>query len=165
LLFALGVSTPAFGAVTSVEAGGFVLTHQVRTPVTPTGAYRAFLNIGAWWSDAHTYSGAARNLKIDARPGGCWCEKLDGGGFERHMMLEYAQPGKALRILGGLGPLQEMGAAGAQTVQFAPADSGGTMVTVRYAVNGRDAGSWRDLAPVVDRVLGEQLTRFGALWS
>jgi hypothetical protein len=39
------------------------------------------------------------------------------------------------------------------------------MVTVRYAVNGRDAGSWRDLAPVVDRVLGEQLTRYGALWS
>lgn len=158
----LAMAGPAQAAVVSVDGGGFATTHQAQTPLQPKEAYRAFLKVGAWWSDSHTYSGAARNLKIELRPGGCWCESLKEGGFVRHMTLDYHAPGQTLRFSGGLGPLQAMGVSGAMTIQFAPSPAGGTMVTMNYIVNGRDASAWRDTAGAVDRVLSEQMARFSA---
>jgi hypothetical protein len=160
LVFMLGA--PAQAAVVAVDGGGFITAHEVRTPLAPREALSAFVKIGAWWSDSHTYSGAARNLKIDLRPGGCWCESFKNGGFVRHMTLEYYAPEKTLRFAGGLGPLQEMGVSGAMTVQFAPAPTGGSIVSLRYVVNGRDAGAWRETAGAVDRVLAEQIARYSA---
>jgi hypothetical protein len=129
--------------------------------MSPNQAYAAFLRINRWWSDAHTYSGSAANLRIEARPGGCWCETLPDGGFVRHMSLDYAAPGKALRLMGGLGPLQDMGVSGALSVQFEPRE-GGARIRFSYKVAGRIEGGFATLAPAVDRVLGEQLTRLAA---
>ena len=39
-------------------------------------------------------------------------EKLPDGGFVRHLQIVYYQPGKSLRLTGGLGPLQELGVHG-----------------------------------------------------
>src|ERR1044072_9518323 len=40
--------------------------------------------VGSWWNPEHTYSHDAKNLSIDARPGGCFCEKLTNGGGVEH---------------------------------------------------------------------------------
>lgn len=163
-LLAMTVIATADAEVLSAGAGGFQLRQQVSTALAPDAAYQRFLSIARWWSDAHTYSGRAAGLSIDARPGGCWCEQLANGGALRHMTAIYLDPGKALRFEGGLGPLQPMGASGVMTIAFKPAAAGGqgTTVTLVYNVSGYSAEGLAGIAPAVDQVLAEQLTRFAA---
>ena len=51
----------------------------------------------------------AKNLSIDARPGGCFCEKLPNGGGVEHARVVYVAPREVLRLSGALGPLQGVG--------------------------------------------------------
>ena len=157
-VIALGVlaAGPAAAAVASAGAGGFVLHHEITFPGTPAQAWTRLVAPAAWWSSEHTYSGDAKNLSLAAVQGGCWCESLPGGGFVRHMDVLYVAPGRALRLFGGLGPLQGMGATGALTFVLKP-DGATTRIVVDYAVSGYVAGGFEKLAVGVDAVLGEQL--------
>ena len=106
--------------------------------------------------EAH-FSGSAKNLSIEEKPGGCLCEKLPNGGA-RHMEVMYIAPGKRLVLSGGLGPLQAIGATGAMSIDLAPAE-GGTKLQVTYAVTGYLAAGMNTWAAPVDSVLAEQFTR------
>jgi hypothetical protein len=75
------------------------------------------------------------------------------------MEVVYAAPGIALVMKGELGPLQVMAAAGSMQVQFNSAE-GGTKLVVSYAVAGYMQGGLNVIAPKVDEVLIEQITRF-----
>ena len=88
--------------------------------------------------------------------GGCWCESLPDGGFVRHLDVLYAAPGRALRLQGGLGPLQGMGVSGAMTFVL-KAEGATTRIVVDYVVSGYAAGGLEKVAVGVDAVLGEQL--------
>jgi hypothetical protein len=143
----------------SVGDNGFSVRHMVTTPVPPGVAYLTFLKVRTWWSKEHTFSGDPENLSIDVRPGGCWCERLRSGGFVRHMELVYAAPGRTLVFAGALGPLQAMGVSGAMTVRFEP-EGKGAKVTMLYNVSGYAPKGWREMAPSVDAVLGEQMARY-----
>ena len=44
--------------VVSQNATGFMVTHEADVPVAPQAAYDAFVKIGQWWSDTHSFSGA-----------------------------------------------------------------------------------------------------------
>ncbi|MEZ4652208.1 MAG: hypothetical protein R3E12_00990 [Candidatus Eisenbacteria bacterium] len=82
------------------------------------------------------------------------------------MQVVYAAPGEQLRLVGGLGPLQEQSVAGSMTWTFAPAE-GGCTIGLTYRVAGRIEGeggaeSW---AAPVDFVLGSQLERLSKLLS
>jgi uncharacterized protein YndB with AHSA1/START domain len=116
------------------------------------------VNIPMWWDPAHTWSGAARNLSLDARAGGCFCEKLAGGGSVQHARVVFVQPGKLLRLDGALGPLQEMPVTGVLTFALEP-DGPGTRITMTYKVSGDLAARAAKLAPVVDQVLNAQIAR------
>jgi hypothetical protein len=144
-----------------VEAGdsGFTLKETMVVQADAAKAYAAVLAVGKWWDAAHTYSGDASNLSIDARPQGCWCEKLPTGGGVRHMDVVMAMPGKMLRFVGGLGPLQGMGVHGAMTWTFKPAEKG-TAVEVTYTVGGHSANGFKEIAVGVDGVLHEQVERY-----
>ena len=75
----------------------------------PEEVFRALTeDVGQWWDSNHTYSGSSANLSLDPRPGGCFCEQIEGGGVQ-HMEVSQVWPGKTLVLLGGLGPLQPMG--------------------------------------------------------
>jgi hypothetical protein len=74
------------------------------------------------------------------------------------MEVVNAMPGKALVMLGGLGPLQSLATAGSLTVAFSAAE-GGTKLEATYAVNGYVAGGMAKWAAPVDGVIGEQMTR------
>jgi hypothetical protein len=121
--------------------------------------YQRLLAIGNWWSSDHTYSGDAHNMSMDARPMGCWCEKLPNGGGVRHLQVVMAMPGKMLVMTGGLGPLQTMAATGSMSFKFSP-EQGGTRVELTYAVAGYLPAGMNSLAAPVDGVLTEQFMRF-----
>src|SRR5689334_1812369 len=132
-LFAVSATSAGWAEVTASGPSGFSLKLETTIAGTPADAYSHFTQIGRWWNPAHTYSGDAANLTLSAKPGGCFCETLPGGGFVKHMDVAYAAPGKAVRLLGGLGPLQGMGASGALTFDF-KADGPITRLTVTYVV-------------------------------
>ena len=60
-------------------------------------------------------------------------------------------------MTGGLGPLQGMGLDGALEFRLAPADGGGTRITLWYRVGGYTPDDLSKFAPVVDRVQAQQL--------
>lgn len=160
LTVALGAAAPlAHGEVTMSTPGAFVVRHEAVVPVDAKAAYARLLAIETWWDSAHTYSGKAENLSLQAAPNGCWCEKLDDGGFIEHLRVIYVQPGKVLRLQGGLGPLQEMGAAGTLTFALKPEGSG-TRVTMTYAVNAHAQPALEKISKPVDGVMGNALQRY-----
>lgn len=159
-LLAVVLATAPFAAqaeVTDQSATGFQIRHVVEIAAPQARARAAAQDIGRWWNSDHTYSGDAANLSIDAT--GCFCEKLPGG-FVRHMSVVYSDPG-ALKMFGGLGPLQTTGAAGHLSLQFAKAaDPAKTVLTLSYDVGGYAKGGLAQVwAKPVDAVLGEQVSR------
>jgi len=111
----------------------------------------------------HTWSGDAAHLSLDARAGGCFCEAWDGGSAE-HGRVVMAQPGRLLRFVGALGPLQESAVSAVLTVTLEAAGSG-TRATVTYRVSGDAGHGLETLAPVVDTVIGQQFGGFARLAS
>ena len=159
----LCVAEPGQAEVVASGATGFVVRHELRIARGTAAAYARLIRVQDWWSSVHTYSGSAANLSLQARLGGCWCEKLPAGGFVRHMGVVYAAPGKALRLVGGLGPLQEMGASGVLSFTLKAESADVTRVTLSYAVSGFAPQGFTDMARGVDTVLGEQLARYAAV--
>ena len=154
-VFALG---PASARAEVVDRGpqGFTLKTVVEIAAPADQVYRTLVDIGSWWDREHTYSGEAKNLSIDARPGGCFCEKLTNGGGVEHGRVTNVAPGILLRLNAALGPLQEMGVAGSLTFQIASGAKGST-VTMTYAVGGYAPGGLEKLAALVDSVMAHQV--------
>lgn len=158
LTIATGWLVPAAGVHAKVVAatpGGFDVQQDMAIAAPPATVWAALIEPRRWWSKAHSWSGNSDNLTLDARPGGCFCEALPGGGVE-HMRVVYAAPGKMLRMVGALGPLQSEAASATMTITLADA-AGGTRVTLRYAVGGYLPMGAASIAPAVDSVLAEQL--------
>jgi len=109
----------------------------------------------------HSYSLDAANLSIDLDRR-CMLELLPDGGFVRHLEVVFYQPGKSIRMTGGLGPLQGMGVYGALTFVFQPSPDvpEATQVTLTYNVSGADFMGLENIAAPVDTVLGMQLAVF-----
>lgn len=149
----------AFAEVADASANGFTVKTSVTIQASPEEVYRRLVhNVGDWWSPQHTFSGDARNLTIDEKPMGCFCETLPGQGAVRHMEVLRFAPGKTLVLSGALGPLQSLAATGTMTIQLSPGDAGTTM-EVTYAVAGYLAAGMVIWAAPVDSVITEQFTR------
>ena len=71
---------------------------------------------------------------------------------------DHFYQGKTLRLVGGLGPLQDSGLQGSLTWDLADKE-GGTEATLTYSVGGYRQGGLQPLAPIVDTVLSTQLRR------
>jgi hypothetical protein len=148
----------ARGDVLEAAPGGFTVRTTLTMAAVPSRVYDALLRVGSWWDPQHTYSGDAANLSLDARPGGCFCERLVPEGGVQHATVVLLIPNKTLRLVGGLGPLQEAGVSGSLTFQLAER-VGGTDATLNYSVGGSRPGGLETLAPIVDSVLAAQLKR------
>jgi hypothetical protein len=160
LLAVAGIGN-ARAAVVEADANHLILNYALAVKATPAKAYAATVDIAHWWSSDHTYSGSSTNLHIDARAGGCFCEKLKGGGVE-HMRVVLAMPGSMLRLSGGLGPLQSGALDGTLTFEF-KSGKDGTQVIVTYLISGYFSGGLDKVGGGVDAVLGEQLQRLQRL--
>jgi len=151
---------PVHADVITISDGGFVSKHDIEIAATPEQTYQAMTSdVHRWWNAEHSYSGKAENFSLDARAGGCFCERLDNGGSVEHMHVVFANPGKMLRMTGGLGPLQQMPVMGVMTFSFSPAESGHTLLHYSYTVAGDAAQGLKDLAGPVDQVQLGQLMR------
>jgi uncharacterized protein YndB with AHSA1/START domain len=149
---------PVSAAVQDVAEGAFRTQSVILVNARPAAAWRALVRVSDWWDPAHTWSGSSRNLRLEPRAGGCFCEKLKDGGSVEHARVVFAQPGQTLRLTGALGPLQEMPVTGVLTFTLAP-DGPGTRITMTYHVAGALSMAATKLAPLVDQVMTAQFER------
>jgi uncharacterized protein YndB with AHSA1/START domain len=152
------VST-ARAEVADSAAGGFTVKQTVTVAAPAAKAWAAVIEPRSWWDKSHTWSGDAANLSLAPTPGGCFCEKLPGGGGVHHMTVVYADPNKLLRLTGGLGPLQDLPIAAVMTFKLTEAQ-GKTTLELTYKVGGYAPTGLAALAKPVDGVLAEQLARW-----
>lgn len=156
---ALGLlASPAAAEVLDTGASGFTVQETAHLTATPDAVYAALIQPGQWWNGAHSFSGSAANFTLDAKAGGCWCETLSGGGTVEHMRVVFADPGKVLRLRGGLGPMQGMAVEAAMTWTLKEAGKE-TDLTLTYAAGGYAKDGFAELAKSVDHVLSEQVNR------
>jgi hypothetical protein len=145
---------------------GFNSVHIATVNATPEDIWKRLLTPKDYWNKAHSWSGSSAGFYIDAQANGCFCElfqeadangKLKTVGSVEHMRVLFAQPGKVLRMQGALGPLQSEAVIGTLTVAMEPdKDSVGTRVSFSYVVGGYMRYKVSEIAPAVDKVLGEQ---------
>jgi uncharacterized protein YndB with AHSA1/START domain len=168
------IAAPAKGEVASVSEAGFVVKHAIVAAAPKAAVWKALVAPNKWWNKDHTWSGNSDNLYLDAQATGCFCEKLPRPadapvdqrmGSVEHMHILYADPQSGiLRMSGGLGPLQGEALGGIMTIKLISVD-GGTRIDVEYAVGGLLRLKGEQIAPAVDKVLGEQFGRLAALFA
>lgn len=152
-------SRSAAAEVVSAAAGGFTVRNSIEISAPPQRVHGAIVNAtGPWWSSSHTFFGDSKNLSMDASPGGCFCERWNGKAGVRHMTVVYVDPGKRLRLSGGMGPLQDMGVAGSLTFNLAQTGNK-TRLDLTYNVGGYSPDGLNQWASTVNSVLLEQITR------
>ena len=161
----LGAAAPVSAEVVEKTGSGFVSHLGVEVSASPAEVWKSLIAPNLWWNKAHTYSGDAANLYLDAQAGGCFCEKLPLGkdaptgarpGSAEHMRVIHAAPGRVLRLSGGLGPLQSEPAGGVLTITLKPTVSG-TRILWEYVVGGHMRYKIDEIAPAVDKVMAGQL--------
>ncbi|CAN7201781.1 SRPBCC family protein [Phenylobacterium sp. LjRoot225] len=154
-------AAPVMAEVTDRSPQGFEVVQMATIAAPPAKVWAALVTPALWWDSRHSFSGDAKNLSFDLTAG-CFCERLAAGAV-RHMTITYADGRSALRMFGGLGPLQFTGAAGALAIQLEPAGAA-TKVRLSYDVGGYAKGGLAETwAAPVDAVLGAQLARFKRL--
>jgi opacity protein-like surface antigen len=160
------ISSPAFADVKAASDTGFNSVHIATVNATPDEIWKRLLTPKDYWNKAHSWSGSSAGFYIDAQANGCFCElfqepdvngKLKTVGSVEHMRVIFAHPGKVLRMQGALGPLQSEAVIGTLTVAIEPSkDNAGTRVSFSYVVGGYMRYKVTEIAPAVDKVLGEQ---------
>ncbi|MEO8219092.1 MAG: SRPBCC family protein [Acidobacteriota bacterium] len=159
LLFGFGI---AHAEVQDVSANSLRVRQVQTVSASPDRVWQSFLHIERWWSGDHTFSGDAANLRLESKPGGCFCESLPNGGGVLHMSVVYVEPGKRMTMSGALGPLQDSGARGALTFLIT-ARGEASEISLVYNIGGYYPGGLDSIGGGVDMVLGEQLRRLKRL--
>src|SRR5438445_7715219 len=88
------LASPTAAEVVHADSHGFNVSQAVQVRLPPPEALAAFTRVSGWWMADHTYSGNPANLTLDARPGGCLCERFPSGGGVEHMRVTYFELGK-----------------------------------------------------------------------
>jgi len=158
-LAALLPSAPLAAELVHAGENGFTVQHTATTNAKAAVVYRTMTaHIDQWWNPEHSWSGNAANLHMKTERGGCFCEKLPGGGFVEHLRIIYLAPESELRFDGALGPLQTMAAQGRMIWKIRVIEEG-SQISFTYHVFGHPEGGLSAIAPAVDGVIGEQLQR------
>ena len=162
----LAAPLPAAAEVAASSESGFVSHNEVLVDASPAQAWEAMTQPSQWWNGEHSYSGDAANMRLEARPGACFCETIPGtngapAGQIEHMRVLYVAPGSTLRLSGGLGPLQAEAVTGVLTMTIV-AEGEKSKISWDYVVGGYMRMPISQMAPAVDQVVGEQLQRLAA---
>lgn len=151
------LALPCAAELEKVTPSGYLVTIKAPVKAAPRATFIAIQQVGKWWSGDHTYSGHAGHMTLEFRAGGCFCERWNNNSIE-HARVLYVERDKALRLQGGLGPLQEMGVTGIMDFRLA-ARGDETTLALTYRVRGSADDALDKTAAAVDRVLAEQVTR------
>jgi hypothetical protein len=160
------LSSPVLAEITASSDTGFVILHSAEVSATPGQIWNRLIAPNKWWNKKHTWSASADGMTIDAKAGGCFCEVLPGqktggkigaAGSVEHMRVIFVQPDRVLRMQGALGPMQSEAVLGTLTVAIVPGDTAGkTKLSFSYVIGGYMRYKVSELAPNVDKVIGEQ---------
>ncbi|WP_422059422.1 hypothetical protein [Sphingopyxis sp.] len=162
LLSAAGfAAVPAQAKVIDQSDIGFTVAHSAQVAASPEDVWKMLRTPDKWWSKDHSWSGDAANFWLDSQAGGCFCEKLPGEaggamGSVQHARIIFARPNEMMRLSGAFGPLQGEAVTGTLTIQI-KATPTGSAIRFDYVVGGYMRFKVADVAPGVDKVLGEQL--------
>jgi hypothetical protein len=161
------ISSSAHSEVKTITDNGFSVFHIGEVSASPDVMWKRLIAPKEYWSKAHSWSGTTEGFSINPQAGGCFCELIQQKGADgkiktigsvEHMRVIFAQPGKVLRMQGALGPLQSEAVLGTLTVAMEPLkDGAGTKVSFSYVVGGYMRYKISEIAPAVDKVIGEQL--------
>ena len=151
---------PAQAKIIDQSDIGFTVAHTAQVAATPDDVWKMLRLPDRWWSKEHSWSGDAANFWLDSQAGGCFCEKLpdegDAMGSVQHARILFAEPGEMMRLSGAFGPLQGEAVTGTLTIHIKPTATG-SAIRFDYVVGGYMRFKVADIAPAVDKVLGEQL--------
>lgn len=170
---ALATVTPARAEVTNTADSGFTVQHQTLIDGNAEAVWKAMIAPSRYWNGDHSWTGDADNFYLVPQAGGCFCELIrttsadnirTSDGSVQHMRVIYAHNNKMLRMSGALGPLQSEAVTGTLTMLLDPQGEK-TAVRFTYKVGGYMELPVDQIAPAVDGVIGEQLTRLAALFA
>ena len=163
------LASPAYAEVKTSSDTGFNIIHIATVQGSTDEIWKRLVAPKDWWNKSHSWSGSTDGFYIDAQANGCFCElfqekgpdgKLKTVGSVEHMRVIFSQPGKVLRMQGGLGPLQSEAVTGTLTVAMEPSKDGlETKISLSYVVGGYMRYKVSEIAPSVDNVLGDQFRR------
>jgi hypothetical protein len=92
-VLAIGFASPVWAEVKDASPEGFTLENTVRVPVDAETAWQALVeDVDTWWPPDHTWWGAESALSIEARAGGCFCERK-GDAEAQHMLVTARRVG------------------------------------------------------------------------
>ena len=162
---ALAFSQVAAAKVVDQGDTGFTVAHTAQVAASPADVWKMLRMPESWWSKEHSWSGDAANFWLDSQAGGCFCEKLPdtgaGVGSVQHARVLFSKPGQLLRLSGAFGPLQGEALSGTLTIQIKETPTGSAL-RFDYVVGGYTRFKVADIAPAVDKVIGEQLLGLAA---
>lgn len=167
------IASPVAAEVTNTAENGFTIRHQTVINGSSEDVWKAIIAPSRYWNGDHSWSGDADNFYLVPQAGGCFCELIrttsednikSSDGSVQHMRVIFASNNKMLRMSGALGPLQGEALTGTLTMQL-QAEGERTAVRFTYKVGGYMEFPIDQIAPAVDGVIGEQLTRLSALFA
>lgn len=170
---ALAFAGPAQAELTNTAANGFTSKHQTVINGSAEDVWKALIAPSRYWNKDHSWTGNADNFYLVPQAGGCFCELIrttsddnikSSQGSVQHMRVIFAQNNKVLRMSGALGPLQGEALMGTLTAELKP-EGDKTAVRFTYKVGGYMEFKVDEIAPAVDGVIGEQLSRLSALFG
>lgn len=154
----LALALPAQAGVRESGPDHFTVVHTAWVGRSPAAQWDALVDWPGWWPDAHTYSGSAANLDLDAEADGELEEEWGDGNSVLHGNVLNAQPGKLLRMAAPFGPLQALPVSAILDIALVP-ENGGTRVTLTHRVAGPAHLKLDALAPAVDSVMADGFAR------
>jgi uncharacterized protein YndB with AHSA1/START domain len=157
---AMAFASAANAKVVDQSEAGFTVAHTAQVAATPADVWKMLRMPQSWWSKDHSWSGDAANFWLDSQAGGCFCEKLldtgSGVGSVQHARILFSKPNQMLRLSGAFGPLQGEALNGTLTIQIRETPTGSAL-RFDYVVGGYMRFKVGEIAPAVDKVIGEQL--------
>lgn len=161
-LVMIAAAVPSRAEIAEQSESGFTVSFKQRVAATPDQVWAALARPSRWWSKDHSWSGDAKNFSLDPQAGGCFCERWAGNSVE-HARVVFARKDAQLRLIGAFGPLQSEALTGVLTFTL-KADGKATVIAVDYVVGGHARFAFKDVAPAVDQVMGEQVKSLAALF-
>lgn len=162
---AIAVSAPAAAEVITTHPSGFIVRHEAVVASDAKQVWLALITPDGWWRSEHTWTGDSANLLLTPKAGACFCERIPAvdepdrftlEGSVEHMRVIHAHPEQALRMRGGLGPLQSEPVNGVLTIAISRVEDG-TRIVWEYNVAGYMRYEIPVISSAVDGVIGSQL--------
>lgn len=157
LLLVAALSAPAHADILAASPDHYELKQEAVSALAPGELWDRLVHPELWWHPDHTYSGTSEHLSLDPKAGGLWKETWDDGSVAHGTVLTVLH-GKTLRLDAPFGPLQGMAVTVIWTITLAP-EGKGTRVTFAETANGTAASALDQLAPAIDSVKTEAITR------